>query len=73
MQKPRIFVYRAISTVHLIGAPTVDQPLLAVGLGKVEVSGLANLGTFTSPFFPSYSNMVHRPGIPLDTHLGTIP
>lgn len=60
MQKPKIFVYRAISTVHLIGDPTVTQPLLAVGLGKVEFSGLAILSTITSPFFSLYSNMEAR-------------
>jgi acetyltransferase-like isoleucine patch superfamily enzyme len=60
-QAPRILFYRLISSPIVAGKPTLNQPLLAIGKGKIKISKNVSIGYFPSPnYFSSYSHIEAR-------------
>ena len=51
-QRLRIFSLKILSTnKKIIGNPKISQPVLFLGLGKIEFCEGVNLGIYPSPFF----------------------
>lgn len=60
-QAPRIFFYRIASNPILTGNPTLSQPLLALGNGRIIICENVSIGYFPSPnYFSTYSHMEAR-------------
>lgn len=52
LKKARIIFYRCFSNCKRIeGKPILNQPLLALGRGKIVFKGKVTIGYFPSPFF----------------------
>jgi acetyltransferase-like isoleucine patch superfamily enzyme len=61
IQAPRIFFYRLISSSILVGNPTLNQPLLIIGCGKIKIPAGVSIGYFPSPsFFSTYAHVEAR-------------
>lgn len=62
IKKIRILIYKLLSNCKKFeGKPALNQPLLALGNGKIEFKGKASIGYFPSPyFFSTYAHIEAR-------------
>ena len=59
--KSRILLYRLLSSSRIDGKIILNQPVLALGLGRIVVGNSVNLGFFPSPhFFSTYAHLEAR-------------
>jgi len=57
-QKYRIYLYKSLSKNIFFGQPTILQPTLFVGKGKIKFNGKIILGYFPSPFYFAGSSYI---------------
>lgn len=53
IQRPRVVLYRCISTNSIKGTPRCFQPVQSVGVGTISVENDVNIGYYPSPFYLS--------------------
>lgn len=74
-QLPRIFLYKLLSTAIVTGRPCLNQPVLMLGEGRIEIADNVQFGYFPSPkYFSTYCHVEARTKsarihIATDTHI----